>query len=317
MATWNPRLGRIRRVCQVGPGGDSPTLWDHAWTEVDLDYELARFREGRDPIGREIARWTWEGDRVLEAGCGSGRVLDMLLDAGRFSVGIDFAAGALAQSKSRRPHLPMMAADVNKTPFGDGTFDVVTSLGLVEHFQDGPDSVLREHRRVLRRGGTLILTVPRISPLKTLLDSRLVVEQTHYTSAMGRRIQRVHETEAKQEQAGSATFYQYEFRDPDLLAFVSAAGFTPFHVHPIGFAFGLQEVAVWNRVLRRAHERVGRSDRGSPDKSGSRETRLAPSLQALRELLGSEIAESRWLQPLLPVLRQLFGHVLLIVARAN
>jgi demethylmenaquinone methyltransferase / 2-methoxy-6-polyprenyl-1,4-benzoquinol methylase len=124
-----------------------------------------------------------------------------------------FPAGALAQAKSRRPHLPMIAADVSKMPFADGTFDVMTSLGLVEHFQDGPDSALREHRRVPRGGGMLILTAPRISPLKALLDLRLVARQVSYTSAMGRRIQRVHEMAAKREQDVMPTFYQYEFRD--------------------------------------------------------------------------------------------------------
>jgi SAM-dependent methyltransferase len=310
------RPGPIRRISRVGPGGDSPTLWDHAWTEVDLDYELARFREERDPIGREISRWTKSGDRVLEAGCGSGRLLDMLLDAERAGVGVDFAAGALSQAKARRPYLPMIAADVNKTPFRDGTFDAVTSLGLVEHFQGGPDAVLREHRRVLRRGGILILTVPRISPLKTVLDCRLVGRTDSYVSAMGRQVQRVWETEAMSEQGAASAFYQYEFRDSDLMQIVSAAGFIPLHVHAIGIAFGLREVPALGRIIRGAHDRAGRSHQRRSDA----EARLSQTLPAIpstvRDLLGSEIAGSWWARPLLLFLRRLFGHVLLIVAQA-
>jgi hypothetical protein len=77
----------------------------------------------------------------------------------------------------------------------------------------------------------LILTAPRISPLKALLDLRLVARPVSYTSAMGRRIQRVHRMAAKREQDVMPTFYQYEFRDLDLLESVSAAGFTCVHVH--------------------------------------------------------------------------------------
>jgi hypothetical protein len=134
---------------------------------------------------------------------------------------------------------------------------------------------------------------------------------------MGRRIQRVHEMAAKREQDVMPTFYRYEFRDLDLLESVSAAGFTCVHVHSTGVAFGLREVAVLNWILRRAYERVGRSRQGSSGQPGSREAPSAPRLVSLRDLLGPEVAESRWSRPLLPVLRQLFGHVLLIVARAE
>src|SRR5207247_1029846 len=44
-------------------------------------------------------------------------------------------------------------------PFGDGSFDLVTALDVVEHLDDDV-AALREMGRVLRPGGRVLVTVP-------------------------------------------------------------------------------------------------------------------------------------------------------------
>jgi SAM-dependent methyltransferase len=101
--------GSIREVRRAGPGGDSPTLWDHAWHDVDLDHEIARYARGRDAIIQLLTEAMPREGFVLEAGCGSGRAVAWLGSKSRDAIGLDFAAEALAEARAR-DGLPMVVA---------------------------------------------------------------------------------------------------------------------------------------------------------------------------------------------------------------
>jgi SAM-dependent methyltransferase len=53
-------------------------------------------------------------------------------------------------------------------PFPDGVFDVVLFCEIIEHLQLDPAAVLKEINRVLKPGGTLILTTPNVSRLENV-----------------------------------------------------------------------------------------------------------------------------------------------------
>jgi ubiquinone/menaquinone biosynthesis C-methylase UbiE len=105
------------------------------------------FRPSREPL------------RVLDAGCGTGALLDRLESRpGAEVYGLDFSGQALAYTR-QRGHLHLVQADLTKLPFPDGTFDVITALDVVEHIRED-EGALREVNRVLRPGGVLLVSVP-------------------------------------------------------------------------------------------------------------------------------------------------------------
>jgi len=53
-------------------------------------------------------------------------------------------------------------------PFADGSFEVVLFCEIIEHLQIDPAAVLREINRILKPGGTLILTTPNVSRLENV-----------------------------------------------------------------------------------------------------------------------------------------------------
>ncbi len=101
---------------------------------------------------------------VLDVGCGGGRTVSKLAAmAAQGKVhGIDYSEESVAASRRynaqavRAGRVEIHLADVEKLPFSDKTFDLVT--GVETHFW-WPDITagLREIRRVLKPGGTLIL----------------------------------------------------------------------------------------------------------------------------------------------------------------
>ncbi len=97
--------------------------------------------------------------RVLDVGCADrwvARVLDPACDY----IGLDYPAtgGALYRAK------PDVFADAASLPFSSESFDAVVMLEVMEHLRD-PERTLRALVRVLRPGGTLVLSMPFLYPI--------------------------------------------------------------------------------------------------------------------------------------------------------
>ncbi|MGW2724173.1 class I SAM-dependent methyltransferase [Streptomyces sp. NPDC001492] len=105
-----------------------------------------------------------EGDRVLDAGCGTGRALTPLRAAvGRAGVvvGADLTPAMLqAAVRAGRGHDgQLLLADVAALPLRSEALDAVFAAGLIAHLPQ-PSQNLRELARVVRPGGTLALFHP-------------------------------------------------------------------------------------------------------------------------------------------------------------
>ncbi|MFD9430863.1 class I SAM-dependent methyltransferase [Streptomyces sp. NPDC060002] len=104
------------------------------------------------------------GDRVLDAGCGTGRALTPLRAAVGPSgvvVGADLTPDMLtaAVRAGRDGAGRLMLADVTALPFRSASLDAVFAAGLIAHLPR-PAENLRELARVVRPGGTLALFHP-------------------------------------------------------------------------------------------------------------------------------------------------------------
>jgi SAM-dependent methyltransferase len=99
---------------------------------------------------------------ILDAGCGSGRTLDELVDYGAVrGVELDSEAVAAARARGRGE---VVQGRLEELPWSDDTFDLITCLDVLEHTPDDR-ATLRELRRVTKPGGHLLLTVPAYAML--------------------------------------------------------------------------------------------------------------------------------------------------------
>ncbi|MFE4994739.1 class I SAM-dependent methyltransferase [Streptomyces mirabilis] len=105
-----------------------------------------------------------EGDRVLDAGCGTGRALPPLRAAVGPSgvvVAADLTPAMLAAAVRAGRHRDgqLLLADVAALPLRTESLDAVLGAGLITHLPN-PAENLRELARVVRPGGTLALFHP-------------------------------------------------------------------------------------------------------------------------------------------------------------
>ena len=100
------------------------------------------------------------GERVLDLGCGAGRFVRALQELGADAVGVEIAEGALERARRNVPGADLRLVEPDGSlPLGHGEVDLVWCSEVLEHVAD-TTSFLTEARRVLRRDGRLLVTVP-------------------------------------------------------------------------------------------------------------------------------------------------------------
>jgi ubiquinone/menaquinone biosynthesis C-methylase UbiE len=109
------------------------------------------------------------GEWVLDAGCGTGNYTIALAKEGFQVIGTDFATGMLTKAKQKTTEdlserVTFKRADLN-TPleFADARFDHLISISVLQAVAN-PTFTLSEFHRVLKPGGTLLLSLPRSKP---------------------------------------------------------------------------------------------------------------------------------------------------------
>lgn len=118
---------------------------------------------------RKVKSYQTHAERVLDLGCGNGLSTDYLaeeLQPHRIA-GMDLSWQSLQMGKQAGVLAPLLCGSVNRLPFRDQTFDVVTSHAMVEHLDDA-DTALAEMDRVLKAGGLLVINAPNmLSPFRS------------------------------------------------------------------------------------------------------------------------------------------------------
>ncbi|NGX62147.1 MAG: Ubiquinone biosynthesis O-methyltransferase [Chlamydiae bacterium] len=127
------------------------------WYE-GINHPIALLRaenRARTPwIAGQISRTFPNPTHLLDIGCGGGLLTNVLAQRGHQVTGIDLSEESLAIAKHRDETNSVLyqKGDATALTFPDCSFEVVTSLDLLEHVEE-PEKVVAEAARVLKPGG--------------------------------------------------------------------------------------------------------------------------------------------------------------------
>jgi SAM-dependent methyltransferase len=135
---------------------------DRARRQARMLADVLSTPNGRD--GTVVTGWQPQpgASTVVDVGCGDGAALAVAarVNRGHRFVGVDWSRDAVKQASSLG--LTVLRGSVDLLPLANGSADVVIMSELIEHLVD-PDAAVAEAFRVLRPGGTLLLSTPNLA----------------------------------------------------------------------------------------------------------------------------------------------------------
>jgi len=209
--------------------------WERRWSGTNLGSLLKKARTGdlaelETPFSRHLPM---DGP-ILEAGCGTGRVVCALQSRGYTVEGIDYASETITRVHAIDPSLDVRAGDIFAVDRPDGYYAAYISLGVLEHYQDGPGAGLIEAWRILRPGGVALLMVPYLNQARRRI----------YTDAPVLDLQ---------SPPSGVRFYQYQYDEDDFARRICATGFEISERLPLQLFEGLMSDTPLGRRLQKNH----------------------------------------------------------------
>ncbi len=202
-----------------------------------------------------ILKYMPKSGTILEAGCGLSRYVKYLTDMGYDVIGIELGKDAVEEAKKIAPYIDTRHGDVTDLDFEEETFSGIISLGVVEHFIEGPHRPLAEMYRVLKQGGYALISVPCMNWLRNIKygigmgirNERTPVRVLKH-SAMLRKLFGKHPVERlilrqrpyrHKDRAVDGNFYEYYFTRKELESELLRTGFKLVESLPIRKEIGL------------------------------------------------------------------------------
>ena len=155
------------------------------------------------------------GATVVDVGCGTGDLCDVLVAAGHRPVGVDVSAGMLARAHTAAP---LVRADALTLPVPDGTVDGVVTGFALRNLVD-LDRFFRECARIVQPGGRVV-ALETAEPASALARAGHHVWFRRVVPFLGARLS--HDADAYRYLPRSSAYLPPTH---ELLALVEAAGF--------------------------------------------------------------------------------------------
>lgn len=168
------------------------TMVDEGWGRQSVEFAtLSELANCREYVALHQLLGVSQDERLLDVACGSGLAVELAQLRGAACAGIDASARLINIARDRSPDADLRVGDMHALPWGDDSFDIVTSFRGI--WGTTPQA-LDEVRRVLRPGGRLGMTVwghIKVSPgawalSPFLLASEPKVENQAAMVALGR-----------------------------------------------------------------------------------------------------------------------------------
>lgn len=140
-------------------------LWDNSWADSIKYQGIERYLAINKKLDLLFKRFLQKGNKkILEIGCAKAKKLIYFAKEFYYDIyGIDYSENGVdsAIENLRRAGVKgtILYEDIFETSLEENSFDIVYSMGLIEHFKD-PTDIIDAHIKLVKKGGIVIITIP-------------------------------------------------------------------------------------------------------------------------------------------------------------
>jgi len=127
--------------------------WTSRWDGIPVDQPMENGKVYPLKYAEQTVK-DREG-KILEAGCGAGRILRYYHNQGADILGIDFIEVAVEKLKKIDQTLKVEVGDITALHFDNESFKYILAFGLYHNLEYGLDQAIKETYRVLESGGSV------------------------------------------------------------------------------------------------------------------------------------------------------------------
>lgn len=187
--------------------------WTKRWAAIPPDHPM----ENTDayPLKYALETVRDKQGKILEAGCGAGRILRYFHERGYDILGMDFVPVAVNKLRQADPSLQVEVGDITKLRYDDKAFQYVLAFGLYHNLEHGLEQAVAETWRVLEAGGAVCASF-RADNIQTRLTDWLA------EAKKGRKAP-----------AGQRSFHKLNLTRREFESLFERAGFRIESLHPV------------------------------------------------------------------------------------
>lgn len=110
-----------------------------------------------------------EGERILDVGCGTGYLTNLIANSGAMVTGMDNSIDMIARARNEYPHLPFRLASVTDFNFNE-SYDALFSNAVL-HWVTEKEQAVKSMYNNLKPGGRLVLEMGGKGNVQTIIQA--------------------------------------------------------------------------------------------------------------------------------------------------
>lgn len=171
--------------------------WTARWADIPSDNAMGNSEVYPLKYSELIVKE--KSGKILEAGCGAGRILRYYHEREHDIVGIDFIDIAISKLKDSDSSLSVEVGDITNLQFENQSFKYVLAFGLYHNLEHGLNEAIAETYRVLENGGSVCASF-RADNIQTRLTDWLASWKTKKKNNSERVFHKMNLTRSEYEQ---------------------------------------------------------------------------------------------------------------------
>lgn len=206
--------------------------WSEMWIKKDIKEELynCRLEYTFQTLFENLIN---KKAKILDAGCGIGKWVIYYCKKDYDIIGVDNNDIALEIVRNYDQNLRVEWGDILQLKFPNNFFDSYISMGVIEHFQDGPLMALKEAHRVLKPNGLIFISVPTVNILRKIIRPPLrnFINLIWGTFNPFKILVKLNEF-LRENKNMYNVFYEYRFTISEIKNFLKKSNFEPIYIGP-------------------------------------------------------------------------------------